>query len=120
MAWAILACSSSRHESILVDLDRLPFTPLNDIRRQLVFCENGSSVVMTMVAGRVVVMDGRVLTVDEAAVRAEARALTREFGATLAKTAKTAAALEPYYRDMYLRCGDIDVGMQRTAGPLWP
>ncbi|MFO1351677.1 MAG: hypothetical protein U1F68_13800 [Gammaproteobacteria bacterium] len=36
---------------ILLDLDTLASTPLNDLRRQLVFCENGASVVMTMVAG---------------------------------------------------------------------
>ncbi len=40
---------------ILVDLDTLPFTPLNDLRRQLVYCESGGSVRLTMVAGRVVV-----------------------------------------------------------------
>jgi 5-methylthioadenosine/S-adenosylhomocysteine deaminase len=31
----------------LLDLDTLAFTPLNDLRRQLVYCENGSSVRMT-------------------------------------------------------------------------
>src|ERR1700693_1986609 len=34
---------------ILLDLNTLAFTPLNDLRRQLVFCENGSSVRMVMV-----------------------------------------------------------------------
>jgi len=39
---------------ILVDLDTLNFTLLNDLERQLVYCENGSSVRKTMLAGRVV------------------------------------------------------------------
>ena len=43
---------------VLVDLDTIAFTPLNDIRRQLVFCENGSSVELTMVDGRIVYEDG--------------------------------------------------------------
>ncbi|HET6197812.1 MAG TPA: amidohydrolase family protein, partial [Acetobacteraceae bacterium] len=34
---------------VLLDLDTLAFTPLNDLRRQLVYCENGSSVLLTMV-----------------------------------------------------------------------
>jgi 5-methylthioadenosine/S-adenosylhomocysteine deaminase len=39
---------------ILLDLNSLAFTPLNDIYRQLVYCETGSSVVLTMVAGKIV------------------------------------------------------------------
>ena len=58
---------------ILIDLDTLSFTPLNDLRRQLVFCENGSSVGAVMVAGKMVVEDGLLLTVDEPALRAEIR-----------------------------------------------
>ena len=38
---------------VLVDLDTIAFTPLNDVRRQLVFCETGSSVELTMVDGRI-------------------------------------------------------------------
>ena len=60
---------------ILLDLNSLSFTPLNDIYRQLVFCENGSSVVLTMVAGKVVMENGRVLTVDEEAIKNEVREL---------------------------------------------
>ena len=42
----------------------MPFTPLNDLRRQLVYSHNGSAVVMTMVAGKVVMRDGCVFGVD--------------------------------------------------------
>lgn len=105
---------------ILVDLDTLAFTPLNDLRRQLVFCENGSSVVLTMVAGRVVVERGRVLTVDEAAVKAEARELMVEYRRELAAADAAARELEPYYRAMYLRAAARDVGLDRWAGPMTP
>ena len=105
---------------ILVDLDTLAFTPLNDLRRQLVFCENGSSVAMTMVAGRVIVEHGRVLTVDEAALRAEVRELSSEFRSTLAATHTAAAQLEPYYREMVLRAAATDVGLDRWAAPTTP
>jgi 5-methylthioadenosine/S-adenosylhomocysteine deaminase len=105
---------------ILVDLDTLAFTPLNDLRRQLVFCENGSSVVLTMVAGRIVAERGRVLTVDEAAVRAEARALMAEYRPELARAAEAARELAPYYRAMYGRAAARDVGLNRWAGPMVP
>jgi len=57
----------------LLDLSTPAFTPLNDPAQHLVYCETGSSVRTVIVNGRVVVEDGRVLTVDEAAVLAEAR-----------------------------------------------
>ena len=105
---------------ILIDLNTIAFTPLNNLRRQLVFCENGSSVVMTMVAGRVVSKNGRVLTVDEEALKKEVRALVPEHRRMLARTAAAAAELHPYYREMYLRAAARDVGLHRWAGPMMP
>ena len=105
---------------ILIDLDTLAFTPLNDLKRQLVFCENGSSVRLTMVAGEVVVEDGRVLTVDEAALKAEVRELAREFQGGFEATAQAASMLEPHYREMYMRALATPVGMERRAGPMTP
>lgn len=99
---------------ILLDLDTLPFTPLNDLRRQLVYCENGSSVKLTMVAGKVVFENNRVQGLDEAAVRAEAR----DIAARAAALAAPADAPEwlPYYRQMYLQAARRNVGMNRWAG----
>ena len=97
---------------ILLDTDTLAFTPLNDVDRQLVYCENGSSVRVVMVAGQVRVRDGQVLGVDERALRAEARALAAELAGT-AQTAAAAATWLPHYREMYLRAAATDVGMTR-------
>ncbi|HEX4507867.1 MAG TPA: amidohydrolase family protein [Alphaproteobacteria bacterium] len=101
---------------ILLDLDTLPFTPLNDLKRQLVYCESGGSVRMTMVAGKVVVEDGRVTTVDEAALKAEAREHARRFAGNQSEVDRAAEALSPYYRKMYLRAAGRDVGMNRWGG----
>jgi 5-methylthioadenosine/S-adenosylhomocysteine deaminase len=98
---------------ILVDLNTLAFTPLNDIYRQLVYCETGSSVVMTMVGGQVVVENGKLLAVDEEAIKAEARELMVEYRKEMEKTWEAARKLEPYYREMYRRCAARDVGMNR-------
>lgn len=85
---------------ILVDLDAIAFTPLNDLRRQLVFCETGASVRMTMVAGRVVVRDGRLLTVDEDALRDEIRAAMAENHQVFERIHAHAERLMPFYRAM--------------------
>ncbi|HTC53079.1 MAG TPA: amidohydrolase family protein [Steroidobacteraceae bacterium] len=106
---------------VLIDLDTLPFTPLNDLRRQLVYCENGSSVRLTMVQGRIVFENGRLTTVDEAAIRAEARELaTRASTAASGPGGYDAKEWLPYYRQMYLRAAAQDVGLTRWAGPGMP
>ncbi len=57
----------------LLDLTTAAFTPLNDPAQHLVYAENGTSVRTVIVNGRIVVDEGRVVTVDEDAVLAEAR-----------------------------------------------
>jgi cytosine/adenosine deaminase-related metal-dependent hydrolase len=98
---------------ILLDLDSIAFTPLNDLKRQLVYCENGSSVVMTMVAGRIVMRDGKLVTIDEAALKAEIRDAMRDYQSSFARIDAHARTLLPYYREMYERAAATDVGMAR-------
>ncbi len=64
---------------ILMDLSALNLSPVLDapvrnIVPNLVYAASGHEVKTVMVAGRVLVRDGQVLTADEAAVRAEAQA----------------------------------------------
>jgi len=101
---------------ILVDLDTLPFTPLNDLERQLVYCEQGTSVRMTLVAGRVVHENGVVIGVDEKALRAEARDIAARRSSADASEAAGAARWLPYYRDMYSKAAARPVGLQRWIG----
>jgi 5-methylthioadenosine/S-adenosylhomocysteine deaminase len=100
----------------LVDLDTAAFTPLNDIRRQMVFCENGSGVRLTMVAGRVVYDGLRLTTVDESALRAEARAIFTERKGALQAARAEAARWLPHYEAMVARAAGRDVGMNRWLG----
>jgi cytosine/adenosine deaminase-related metal-dependent hydrolase len=97
----------------LLDLDTAAFTPLNDLRRQLVFCEDGGSVRFAIVAGRVVYENGRVTTVDEKAIRAEARAIMDTYRESMRRATDDARRLEPYYREMYLRAA------ARSTNTLW-
>lgn len=101
---------------ILVDLSSLAFLPLNDLVRQLVHVENGSSVRLTMVSGRVVAEAGRVTSVDEAALLAEAREVFEKIAPTLRRAADEVAHLLPIYRAMHDRAVARDVGMKRKLG----
>lgn len=97
----------------VLDLDTHAFTPLNDLRRQLVYCEDGSSVRYTIVNGAVVFEEGRVLAVDEVALRAEARALVAAARPRMADTVAQARQLEPAYRAMLARAAQVTLPMQR-------
>ena len=97
----------------LLDLNTLAFTPLNDLRHQLVYCENGTSVTTVIVGGRVVVREGRILTIDEEALKAEARDLAKEFKAFMEQSDSAARELDECYRRMYLKAVATPVPMQR-------
>jgi len=71
---------------------------------------------MTMVAGKVVMENGEVLTVDEEAIKAEVRELMKEYKIEADKASVDASRLEPYYREMYLKSSACDVGMNRWVG----
>jgi len=62
---------------VIYDLDSVWLTPMNDPYRLLAWCDNGSSVDTVLIDGEVVVEHGRVLTVDEAQVKQDAREMVR-------------------------------------------
>ncbi len=100
----------------LVKLDSLAFTPLNDIKRQLVYCESGSSVRLTMVAGRIVFDGDRLTQVDEAALRAEARDIFQSRRGSLEAARREADRWLPYYRQMIDKAAARNIGMNRWLG----
>ncbi len=105
---------------ILIDLDALPFTPLNDLERQLVYCDPSSAIRMTMVAGRILVRDGRMLSIDEAKLRQEARSIAAAEAPRRQRIAEIAAQWLPSYRAMYAAMLQHDVGMSRWVGDAAP
>jgi cytosine/adenosine deaminase-related metal-dependent hydrolase len=100
----------------LLDRSADAFTPLHDIRRQLVLCESGSSVRHTIVDGRLVMQDRQLTLIDEAELKREVRSLEPMLQAGVAALRGSAAALEPYYRDMVQRAAARDVGFTRWVG----
>jgi len=99
---------------VILDLNKTTaFTPLSDIARQLVFCENGQSVESVMVAGRFVLRDGCFTTINESDILAEIRAAMPEFLEEHANIEAQNAELEPYFAEILRRCKVQDIGMQR-------
>lgn len=100
----------------LLDLHTIAFTPLNDLREQLVHCEDGRDVVLTMVAGRVVGEHGHATAVDETSLLDEARDLFAAKLPRLRAAQRDAEALLPAYRRMVRDAAAADVGFTRWVG----
>ena len=83
-------------------LDTVTFTPLNDPVRQLVYTEPGAGLDFTMVAGEVVMRDGRFTRIDEPLLLAEIERVLREldapFAAAEASVGPVRAAIDVLYR----------------------
>ena len=102
----------------LVDLHAIAFTPLNDLREQLVHCEDGRDVVLTMVAGRVVAEHGHVTSVDETGTaRRGAGAVRRQAARDPRPPAATPTRLYPAYQHIVRRAAATDVGFTRWLTP---
>jgi 5-methylthioadenosine/S-adenosylhomocysteine deaminase len=98
---------------VVIDLDAPAYLPLTDLPNHLVYGEDGSSVRLVMVGGRVVVRDGRILTIDEEALIAEVRELMPAWLEALGPTDAWAKRLRPAFDEMYRRCAEHDVGFDR-------
>ncbi|CAB3800918.1 amidohydrolase family protein [Pararobbsia alpina] len=100
----------------MLDLHSSAFTPLNDLRGQLVYCESGASVRLTMVDGRVVFEDGRITTVDEEALLGEAREVFARKLPVIERARREAGAVHPHYQAMVRKAAAADLGMNRWIG----
>jgi cytosine/adenosine deaminase-related metal-dependent hydrolase len=63
---------------VLLDLDDYAYQPLNSAARQLVFSETGRGVHTVIIDGQIVLREGRHTLIDEAAFRAELKAVMIE------------------------------------------
>jgi guanine deaminase len=66
---------------VLLDLTHINYVPLHDLLTQIVFTENGSAVDSVMIGGRMVLDRGRLTTIDEARLRADAAAASQRLAA---------------------------------------
>jgi 5-methylthioadenosine/S-adenosylhomocysteine deaminase len=104
---------------VLLDLGASYYSPRNDLVRHLVFCEAGSSVRTVIVDGRVVFDDGRVTTVDEAALLAEADEIARRIPVEMEGRVREVRRLEPYIRRAYLAANRADWAVNQYASDAY-
>ena len=100
---------------LMLDLSTIPFTPRNDLRNHLVYCETGSSIEMSMVNGEVMMEDGACARVDEAALLAELREAMPEFQAAHQETERLNRAFEDVFYQVHQRANRRDVGVHRLG-----
>jgi 5-methylthioadenosine/S-adenosylhomocysteine deaminase len=98
---------------LMLDIGAYPFVPLND-------AENGSSIELVMVAGEIVMRDGRLTRIDERAILAEIRESVPALLADHAKVEERNRIFEPYFAEIHRRACARDIGLDRYAGDMTP
>ncbi len=107
--------AGKRADIVVMDMSTPAFTPLNDVKNHLVYCENGSSVRQVWVDGRLIVEDGKVLTVDEEKLLSELRGLMPEFKERFEHSVEVNNRLFAPLEEMYWRCMNSDVKLNRFS-----
>jgi guanine deaminase len=81
---------------VFLDLGHITYVPLHDAVRQLVFGESGAAVAGVMINGELILWDGRMLTIDEPALRRKAKEASERLRKSNAGARALAEKLEDY------------------------
>jgi len=106
-----------RADLVLLDLDSIPFTPLNDPLRQVALGSTTLAVRSVLVGGRFVLRDGELTGVDERAVLARGRELGAEIVARHDDGFEIGKQLLASVRAGWLEAMATDVGVRRKLAP---
>jgi 5-methylthioadenosine/S-adenosylhomocysteine deaminase len=105
-----------RADVVLLSRDSYHLAADNNLPVQLVYCENGASIQMVIVDGRVVVEHGRLLMIDEEALFREVGAVRASLQDGFAAEVARATNLEAPLREMYFRvAGESIDGISPSA-----
>jgi 5-methylthioadenosine/S-adenosylhomocysteine deaminase len=100
---------------VIFNTKSINFTPLNDLRNHVVYCENGTSITTVIVNGEIVVQGGELTRVDETALLDELRSYLPEFQKHHSQVEAINREFEPYFAQIHRRCCDQDVGINRYS-----
>lgn len=103
---------------ILLDLDAPCFTPLHDIKKQLVVGASGSLVKSSIINGEIVMLDGNILSVDQDKLLEEARQIMPDYWKRQAElnTLEFAEKVKPYIENIYFDIASSFTGINRWLG----
>ena len=102
-----------RADLILIDLNDVAYLPYNSAARQLVYTESGRGVKSVIVEGRVVIKDGKAMTLDEEALRREVTSLMRHFIADHDAVVTSRKRALPYLLEAQRSVWREDIGINR-------
>jgi cytosine/adenosine deaminase-related metal-dependent hydrolase len=102
-----------RADLVLLDLDSIQFTPLNDALRQVVLGSTTLAVRSVIVGGRFSLREGRLTGIDEAAILAQAREVGSEIVARHDEAFGIGKELLASVRAGWLEAMRTDVGVER-------
>lgn len=100
----------------ILDLNEPSFVPFNSAARQIVFAEAGRAVETVFVGGRPVVRDGRLTTIDEAALAAEVAKIAPTFRRDAAALASRNSDLIAPLLDANRAAWNVPLGFERYVG----
>lgn len=99
-----------RADIILLDANDWGFTPLTNPVQQLAFSANAGAVRTSIVNGKVVMRDRDILTIDEAALKAEIQEAAERFWRDDVPAMRAGAArLKPYLEKMYWQAQEHEI-----------
>jgi cytosine/adenosine deaminase-related metal-dependent hydrolase len=101
---------------MILDLNEPSFVPFNSAARQIVFAEAGRAVETVFVAGRPVVRNRKLTTIDEAALAAEAARIAPAFRRDAAALASRNSDLIAPVLDANRAAWTVPLGFERYVG----
>ena len=103
-------------DMVILDLNEPAFVPFNSAARQIVYAEAGRAVETVFVNGRPVVRGGKLITVDEAKLAAEAAELAPAFRRDASDLAARIADLTAPLLDANRAAWKVPLGLERYVG----
>jgi 5-methylthioadenosine/S-adenosylhomocysteine deaminase len=101
---------------VILNLNEPAFLPFNSAARQIVYAESGRAVETVFVNGRPVVREGKLVTLDETKLAAEAAELAPAFRRDAADLAARIADLTAPLLDANRAAWKVPLGLQRYVG----
>ena len=103
----------ARADIVVIDTRNHWHRPMGDPWRHLLFYEQGGGTEHVWIDGAQVVRDGRVLTIDEEAILAEAEEIARGYAARMGGREGFIAEHHGPFRDMVIDAHRRDIGIER-------
>jgi len=101
---------------MILDLKEPAFVPFNSAARQIVYSEAGRAIETVLVGGRSVVRNGKLVTVDEAALAAEVEKIAPTFRRDAQALAGRNADLTASLLDANREAWKVPLGFERYIG----